>query len=294
MSHSVSQSRRHLLQFMASAPVLSLPGMALAHGHEREHERECLSVTFNGMPAPSTIEQKATTYVGSSLTVNFKDGGSRTYPLSYQPFFLTGDLVPDGHGGEIVAGGYFDIHQQPIIDNSVAANPRQMFSDSPDGTSLLKIPGARVPGVKGHTVFAVVQFEYATYAQDGVTSLYGTLPSPIAVLTLDQNKQTGELKLVKYHNVDTSAAHGLWITCGASLSPWGTHLSSEEYEPDPRALPSYFAAFEKNLGVKANPYHYGHLPEVTVHPDGTGTCRKHYCLGRISHEVVRVMPDSRT
>lgn len=31
-----------------------------------------------------------------------------------------------------------------------------------------------------------------------------------------------------------SKAHGLWITCGASLSPWGTHLSSEEYEPELR------------------------------------------------------------
>ena len=36
------------------------------------------------------------------------------------------------------------------------------------------------------------------------------------------------------------------------------------------------------------------LPEVTVNPDGTGTIKKHYCLGRISHELVQVMPDHRT
>ncbi|MGO4610448.1 alkaline phosphatase PhoX, partial [Variovorax sp. 2RAF20] len=42
------------------------------------------------------------------------------------------------------------------------------------------------------------------------------------------------------------------------------------------------------------PYLYGHLPEVTVNADGTGSIRKHYCLGRISHELVQVMPDNRT
>ncbi|MEZ5833924.1 MAG: DUF839 domain-containing protein, partial [Dongiaceae bacterium] len=89
-----------------------------------------------------------------------------------------------------------------------------------------------------------------------------------------------------------------WITCGASLSPWNTHLSSEEYEPDATVAENkLLAGFSKNLfgdEGTANPYHYGHLPEVTVKPDGTGTIAKHYCLGRISHELVQVMPDERT
>ncbi len=33
---------------------------------------------------------------------------------------------------------------------------------------------------------------------------------------------------------------------------------------------------------------------MTVNPDGTGSIKKHYCLGRISHELVQVMPDNRT
>ncbi len=55
--------------------------------------------------------------------------------------------------------------------------------------------------------------------------------------------------------------------------------------------------FSANLygdASKANPYHYGHIPEVTVNPDGTGSIRKHYCMGRISHELIQVMPDERT
>jgi secreted PhoX family phosphatase len=129
--------------------------------------------------------------------------------------------------------------------------------------------------------------------------MYGKLPSPIAVLTLDQDPLTGKLSLVKYHNVDTSSVNGLWITCGASLSPWGTHLSSEEYEPNAftAASDAQFKAFSKNLygsETAANPYNYGHVPEVTVNADGTASIKKNYCLGRISHELVQVMPDNRT
>lgn len=258
-------------------------------------------VTFNGMLAPSLAvpSDMATTLVGSSMSVTFSNGAMQEFQLAYQPFFMTGDSVPQLSGGTILAGGYFDIRNQPIMDTTVPGQERQFFSDSPDGTSLLKLPKAKVAGVKGNTVFAVVQFEYTTWAQDGTSAMYGRLPSPIAVLTLDQNPTTGQLSLVKYHNVDTSGVHGLWITCGASLSPWGTHLSSEEYEPNAftAATDAQFKAFSKNLygsESAANPYHYGHLPEVTVHPDGSGSIQKHYCLGRISHELVQVMPDQRT
>lgn len=259
------------------------------------------SVSFSSMAAPSlaVAVDMATTKVGSVMTVNFTDNSKQDFTLAYQPFFVTGDLVADGAGGKVLAGGYYDIHGQPIIDSTVAGKERQFFSDSPDGTSLLTVPGAKVDGVKGNTVFAVVQFEYTTFAQDGTTGMYGRLPSPIAVLTLDQNPTTGKLTLVKYHNVDTASVHGLWITCGASLSPWGTHLSSEEYEPNAfaAATDAQFKAFSKNLygsETAANPYHYGHLPEVTVNADGTASIKKHYCLGRISHELVQVMPDNRT
>ncbi|HWT20364.1 MAG TPA: alkaline phosphatase PhoX, partial [Variovorax sp.] len=259
-----------------------------------------VSAEFTGMAAPTLADPAAmaTTTVGSTLKVSFDNGSSTEYKLAYQPFFLTGEMVSDGKGGKILAGGYVDINNKPIIDASVPGKERQFFSDSPDGTSLLSLPNANVPGVKGKPVFAVVQFEYTTRNLAGGDT-YGTLPSPIAVLTLDQDQATGKLSLVKYHNVDMSSAHGLWITCGASLSPWNTHLSSEEYEPDAfkAATDTMFKAYSKNVfgdETTANPYHYGHLPEVTVNPDGTGSVKKHYCMGRISHELIQVMPDNRT
>ncbi|MBY0454514.1 MAG: DUF839 domain-containing protein [Burkholderiaceae bacterium] len=304
MSQPTLPTRRKALQFLAGMPLLPLGTTATASLLSAcgggSSTASYVSASFTSMPAPSLANAAAmaTTSVGSSLNVQFSDNSVQSYQLAYQPFFITGDMVADGNGGKTLSGGYYDIRNQPIIDTTVPGSQRHFFSDAPDGTSLLTVPNASVAGVKGNPVFAVVQFEYTTWAQDGKTDMYGKLPSPIAVLTLDQDPASGKLSLVKYHNVDTSKVHGLWITCGASLSPWGTHLSSEEYEPDAfNSNNTQLKAFSKNLygnEAQANPYHYGHLPEVTVNPDGTGSVRKHYCLGRISHELVQVMPDNRT
>jgi secreted PhoX family phosphatase len=295
----IDSSRRSALRLIAGAPLLPLAGALEGCALRSPQPARFESASFVGMPAPTLTApgKMAEVCVESSLVLRDSLGRSTRYALGYQPFFTTGDLVPDGRGGRVVAGGYFDIDGRPIIDRSVPAKERQFFSDCPDGLSLLKLPDASVPGVKGHAVFAVVQFEYISRDNRGDNE-YGLLPSPIAVLTLDQDPASGRLSLVKYSNVDTSPAHGLWVTCGASLSPWNTHLSSEEYEPDAaRSVHRGLRRFSRNLfghPDKANAYRYGHLPEVTVHADGTGTVVKHYCVGRISHELVQVMPDRRT
>jgi hypothetical protein len=307
MPTNTNFSRRSLLQVLAGAPLLpltsALAGLSLSGcgGGTTVPAVTFSSVGFSSTTAPglANAAAMATTTVGSVMTVNYSDNSKLDFKLSYQPFFITGDLVPDGNGGKTLAGGYYNINNQPIIDKSVPGKERQYYSDSPDGTTLLSVANAKVTGVKGNTVFAVVQFEYTTWALDGVTGMYGQLPSPIAVLTLDQDPATGKLSLVKYSNVDTASVNGLWITCGSSLSPWGTHLSSEEYEPNAytAASDAQFKGFSKNLygsETAANPYNYGHMPEVTVNADGTGSIKKHYCMGRISHELVQVMPDSRT
>ena len=308
MSAHPQLSRRQIIKFLFSAPLLPLGTLATASltacggsgsSVAAVPEATLLATSFTSMAAPTLANAAAmaSTTVTSNLNLQLSDKTTQNYKLAYQTFFVTGDHVPDGNGGTILSGGYVDINNQAIIDKSVPGKERQFFSDAPDGTSLLALANSTVPGIKGKAVFAVVQFEYTTRDQSAADT-YGRLPSPIAVLTLDQDQSTGKLSLVKYHNVDTAKAHGLWITCGASLSPWNTHLSSEEYEPDAQfAADAQFKAFSKNLygdETRANPYHYGHLPEVTVNPDGSGAIKKHYCLGRISHELVQVMPDNRT
>ncbi|WP_374665537.1 PhoX family phosphatase [Acinetobacter sp.] len=310
-ANSTQPSRRDLLKWFAGIPFLPLGAMgtaaALAGCNDSSDDAaippvvkpaNLKSATFIKMDAPTATAERAKTSVSSKLKIEWDDSTSTEYQLGYQSFFETGNTVPKWGGGEIVAGGYFDAKGQPIMDTSVPAAPRQFFSDCPDGSSLIHLADAKVDGVS-NPIFHVVQFEYASQNQAG-SSEYGNLPSPIAILTLDQDQKTGHLALKKYYNVDTSSVHGLWITCGASMSPWNTHLSSEEYEPD---------AFEQGIGGPspkgigknffgdenaAKPYNYGHLPEVIVNKDGSGKIIKHYCLGRISHELVHVMPDNRT
>ena len=305
-------SRRDLLKWFAGIPFLPLGAMttaaALSGCNDSDNDTAVTppvtkpanlkTATFTAMAAPIAIADRAKTSVSSKLKIDWDDSTSSEYQLGYKSFFETGNTVPKWGGGEIIAGGYFNANGDPIMDTSVPVSPRQFFSDCPDGSSLIHLDGAQVEGVN-NPVFHVVQFEYASQNLAGASE-YGNLPSPIAILTLDQNQTTGHLELKKYFNVDTSAVHGLWITCGASMSPWNTHLSSEEYEPD---------AFEQGIGgpspkgisknffgdeAAAKPYNYGHLPEVIVNKDGSGSIVKHFCMGRISHELVHVMPDNRT
>lgn len=311
-ANSTQPSRRDLLKWFAGIPFLPLGAMSTAAVLTGCNDSDADTVVapkaanfknakFTPMAAPdlSNAAAMATTTVASKLTIEWDDSTHTDYTLGYKPFFNTGVEVDSLLGGKILAGGYYNINNQPILDTSLAGTSRQFFSDCPDGSSLIHIKGASVSGVNT-PVFHVVQFEYASknLAQQ---DMYGKLPSPIAVLTLDQDQTTGHLELKKYFNVDMSKVHGLWITCGASLSPWNTHLSSEEYEPDAfnqiGTKLSTLKAYSANLygnETQANPYNYGHLPEIVLDGKGGATAKKHYCLGRISHELIQVMPDNRT
>mgnify|MGYP001618408685 CR=1 FL=1 len=311
---STQPSRRDLLKWFAGIPFLPLGAMgtaaALAGCNDSSDDSAVTppakpvnfkAAKFTAMPAPTLADAAAmaTTTVASKLTIEWEDSSETEYQLGYKAFFNTGAEVDSLAGGKMLAGGYYDINNMPIMDESMPGQERQFFSDCPDGSSLIHIEGAQVAGVAA-PVFHVVQFEY-TSKNLAREDMYGKLPSPIAVLTLDQDQKTGHLNLKKYHNVDMSKVHGLWITCGASLSPWNTHLSSEEYEPDAfdqigtklstlKAYSSYLYGDED----EANVYNYGHMPEIVLDGKGGGTAKKHYCLGRISHELIQMMPDNRT
>lgn len=314
-SSSPQPNRRDILKWFAGIPFLPLGAMTAATaltGCNDDNNNDTVitppvnaaklkTAIFSPMPAPtlSDAAAMATTTVASTLAVTWDDNTQSEYQLGYKAFFNTGVEVDQLSGGKILAGSYYDINNKPIMDNSVAGQSRQFFSDCPDGSSLIHIANAKVADV-ANPVFHVVQFEYTTNNL-AKQNMYGQLPSPIAVLTLDQNQKTGHLELKKYHNVDMSKVHGLWITCGASLSPWNSHLSSEEYEPDafsqigsPLSMLKAFSTHLYGNETDANVYNYGHLPEIVLDGKGAATAIKHYCLGRISHELIQVMPDNRT
>ena len=319
MNTNTPLTRRSLVKMIGVASI-ALPIARMAHAQDAVNGASAAqtahdaaaglpgSIRFEGMAAPTLDDPKAMARVsvGSKLGFTGAAEDEKMSDLSYHAFFKTGDEVPGLDGKVVVAGGYHDIHGEPIMDRSQAGKERQFFSDCPDGMTLLQpiesVDRAAL-GVKGNPVFAVVQFEY-TSRDLAKNDMYGHLPSPIAVLTFDQDPESGHLELVRYSNVETAPSHGLWITCGASRSPWNTHLSSEEYPTDAfKPYPERFRAFITNLHgdpeavndpQKANPYLYNHIPEITVAADGTGSIVKHFCLGRISHELVQVCPDERT
>ncbi|HEY5801065.1 MAG TPA: alkaline phosphatase, partial [Burkholderiaceae bacterium] len=116
MSEHTVISRRHALKLFAALPMLPLAaGSADTHAAKIAAARFA-GASFGAMPAPNTPAAMATTTVASSLQVKLSNGKTLAYQLAYQPFFMTGDELPDGKGGRILAGGCYDIHQKPIID----------------------------------------------------------------------------------------------------------------------------------------------------------------------------------
>ena len=326
-------NRRNILQLIGTSPLFLTVGSLFAlPSKAAEAKPYATAVKFNASSNPSTVAQRASIFTDATIDITYSDRTVKTaQALSFVELFRTGDTLtqpPAAGNGKIIAAGYTRPDGvTPILDT----DGKQMFSDCVDGQSLIKLANPSVPGVDGNTLFLVTQYEYKSINVAGA-AIYGTLPCPMTITTLEQNTQTGALSVKYQYQVPTISVHGLWITCGGSLSPWNTHLSSEEYEPDAwlvmlrktkgsaltsselttwkasqvtkaNASLSRFFEFSRNTldtastpeaNTTANPYHYGHLPEVTVHPDGTGSIQKHYCLGRISRELVEVMPDNKT
>ena len=118
--------------------------------------------------------------------------------------------------------------------------------------------------------------------------------------------EAGELTVTGSKPVDWSAWGGLWFPCAGQVTRWGSHLGSEEYEPNARnwqadgtMKPDPFNAWAMMMRYptdpgRATPYNYGYITEVTLDADGSSQATKHPALGRFSHELGFVVGDDRT
>lgn len=252
------------------------------------------SVRFNGMEAPTTIDEMVKTYTNATVDVKYNNGKVETFPLSYNYLFKSEDKVATVNGEKIPAGTPIDVKGNPIKDPS-STSGNNFVSDAPDSNSMLMPINGKL--------YMITHYEYQTIDAAG-KSAYGLVPASMSVTELEQDKKTGELNTVKVEKIDFSAVNGLWIPCNGSLSPWNTHLGSEEYEPDARLFldptskvrsqVDTFAQFYFGDQAKANPYFYGYTPEITVDKKGKTSVVKHYSTGRFSHELAKVMPDNKT
>lgn len=129
-------------------------------------------------------------------------------------------------------------------------------------------------------------------------------PAAMYLTELEQDPATGLLSALRSKPLDFSADKGGWVHCAGSVTPWGTHLGSEEYEPDASAwnattgeVDSYYNAIAPYFGgdlTQTHPYYYGYQVEVAVDDYDNATVTKHYTMGRVAHELAYVMPDERT
>ncbi|HRD48247.1 MAG TPA: DUF839 domain-containing protein [Candidatus Contendobacter sp.] len=260
------------------------------------------SVEFIGMAAPSTDQERAAAYTTAAVKVTYDDGSNQTSPLHHQTLYYSTDTITGVTGGHV-----YDVNGNVLKD----LNGNPFIANTPDANSLLKVDGAAATGQGGNPLYLVTHFEYVEYDSSvPPKDMYGKAPMVMKLSTVDQSRNTGALKVAGLKNISMDGIRGLWIPCAGSLSPWNTHLGSEEYEPDARCLEtgtcaeiygkdSYLAALTSmnayfGGATVPNAYNYGLTPEVTLKADGSATVVAHRVLGRISRELAQVMPDNRT
>jgi uncharacterized protein len=233
-------------------------------------------LAFTAVPAPADDAAKRMVVVSPDVMM---DGVK--VPLAYHVMARSGDMIGGAMFGQIT-----DKDGKALTDGDSA------WSNAPDFTSLLKV---------GSKMYSLTHFE--------------TLPAAMYLSELAQGAD-GVLSMVSTKAVDFSAVGGLWNPCAGSVTPWGTHLGSEEYPADARKheeatavadfaddeilpMARYFGLDPATMTLDdyrgaVNPYHYGFPVEVTVAEDGTATPAKHYAMGRLAVELANVMPDNRT
>lgn len=191
----------------------------------------------------------------------------------------------------------------PATEVRTAAGSYQVFaegrSETEDG-ELLGVPysAAGTPMTNGSNP----DFNGFVPADDTADEGYlftnwETRPGMVSRLHITQEDDTGEWTVLEKRNLDFRDVQGTWTNCFGTVSPWGTPLTSEEYEPDAKTWfttgGSGAERMTTYLGHFGNAYRYGYIVEIND-PQRDPVPTKRYAMGRFSHENAVVMPDERT
>jgi len=238
-------------------------------------------VRFENIPVPVTDAEKREVNASSYVKI---DG--TTSAIGYNTITRSGDLI----GGQMF-GLIYDQNGNVVMGSDGSS----FVSSDNDFTSLLPV---------GDRLFSVSHFE--------------SRPGAMYLTELDQNTATGALTPISTQNIDFTAWGGLWVPCAGSVTPWNTHLGSEEYPPDARAveqaqtvddIDDYYKPMLRYFGIADpfadtvtlediralfKPYRYGYPVEISVSEIGTAAATKHYAMGRVAVELAYVMPDRKT
>ncbi|WP_026380918.1 PhoX family protein [Afifella pfennigii] len=234
-------------------------------------------LVFTGIQPAQSDAEKRQALASPSVTIN----GQR-HEIGFHVLARSGDRIGDSTFGTIL-----DEKGEPVksADGSVHVSVDADFS------SLLPV---------GDKLFNITHFE--------------SRPGAMYLSQLRQEAD-GRLTPISTKPLDFSALGGLWVPCAGSVTPWNTHLGSEEYPPDARAveeaasmedIDDYYVPMVRYGGLDPasvtleafrgafKPYHYGYPVEVKVEEDGAYEVAKHYAMGRTAVELAKVMPDEKT
>jgi len=232
------------------------------------------TIVFDEVPVPTTPEEKR-----AILAADYAVVDGRYVPINYNVIARSGDIIGRGRKagvfGQLIDSNGYDIQAEdgsPIISNDN------------DFSSLVKGEDGRL--------YMVSHFE--------------SRPGAMYLTKLKQDRRTGKLTAKRTRPLDFSDVKGGWVHCAGSVTPWGTHLGSEEYEPDAKQwiegtvdsynaqMATYFGADPADALTVMNPYDYGYPVEVKVKNFKNATVAKHYAMGRVALELAYVMPDDKT
>lgn len=226
-----------------------------------------VKLTFSEASVPTSDTEKRSILASDKVTIDGKE-----YAIGYNTIIRSGQEVGGGTYGLV-----YDQNGEVVT----AKDGSHKISNDNDFASLLPV---------GNKLFMISHFE--------------TRPAAMYLTELNQDKTTGKLIPVSTKNIDFKAFNGLWVPCAGSVTPWNTHLGSEEYPPDARkvdengSIDAYYDPMAAYVGgdLKAlNPYDYGWAPEIEVlNEKGDLKVQKHYTMGRFAHELAYIMPDEKT
>lgn len=209
------------------------------------------------------------------IGTDFATIGGKTSETGYVTILRSGEQR--GASADLnVFGQIIDNAMKPILQ----MDGSKTIADSNDFSSILKV---------GTKLFTVSQFE--------------SQPGAMYLTELSQDSKTGKLTALSTKSLDLSGINGIWNPCAGSVTPWNTHLSSEEYEPNARngqasanSMAPFFGGGTTVGGdsSQVNPYFWGFPIEVKVDAAATATVTKHYSMGRFAHELSYVMPNNKT
>ena len=242
----------------------------------------------------------------SSIRLIFDDNSTKIIPLKYNELFRSGQNIGGYYAGSIIDNKGNRITQWGKTSNKLKIRKGPIYLSSPDGNTLINIKSKNFQ--ESDSIFLVTHFEKNGWVENNekhITPINSEYDVPMAInLTkLSQNLKNGNLTPEVITNINGNAVQGFWFPCASSLTPWNTHLGSEEYEPNARwfedkALETvnlYLGKSGKSFKQGgANPYNYGFPIEIKLDSKEKPKVKKRYAMGRASFELGVVMPDERT